>query len=305
MNDDKVREVNLINRSKGVHFVLKCIAPFLGLMPKTLYKFRYWVKSGKKLNIKNPTELQGWIIADYYKTIRNRQMLDELARLTDKLAVRDFAKERIGEKYLTGLIGSWEKVSDVDFSILPPDCVVKTNNGCGTNMILRADKPRDEKALRATLKDWMSYPYGKLSAMPHYTAIKPMILAEEYLIQNPETDELPYDYKFFCFNGRPEFVLFYSGRRPNSHKTFNMVYDRRWQPVADSVRRPGRDEMPRPEVYDEMLEVAAKLSAGFRFVRVDLYAIGKRIVFGEMTFTPDVYINFTDRFLADSLKYVK
>ncbi len=35
-----------------------------------------------------------------------------------------------------------------------------------------------------------------------------------------------------------------------------------------------------------MLDVAAKLAAQFPFVRVDLYSIGNRIYFGELTFTP-------------------
>ena len=35
-----------------------------------------------------------------------------------------------------------------------------------------------------------------------------------------------------------------------------------------------------------MLETAEKLGSGLDFVRVDLYDIGSRIYFGEMTFTP-------------------
>ena len=44
--------------------------------------------------------------------------------------------------------------------------------------------------------------------------------------------------------------------------------------------------MPRPEHFDDMLYVAARLADGFDFVRVDLYNICGRIYFNEMTFTP-------------------
>jgi hypothetical protein len=35
-----------------------------------------------------------------------------------------------------------------------------------------------------------------------------------------------------------------------------------------------------------MIEIAAALSAGFDFVRVDLFHTNERIIFGELTFTP-------------------
>lgn len=35
-----------------------------------------------------------------------------------------------------------------------------------------------------------------------------------------------------------------------------------------------------------MCEIAARLSAPFPFVRVDLYSVGKKVYFGELTFIP-------------------
>ena len=37
---------------------------------------------------------------------------------------------------------------------------------------------------------------------------------------------------------------------------------------------------------DKMFEIAAKLSVGYPYVRVDLYNISGKIYFGEMTFFP-------------------
>ena len=44
--------------------------------------------------------------------------------------------------------------------------------------------------------------------------------------------------------------------------------------------------IPKPVNFEEMLGIAAKLSAGFGFVRVDLYNVNGRVYFGELTFTP-------------------
>lgn len=43
-----------------------------------------------------------------------------------------------------------------------------------------------------------------------------------------------------------------------------------------------------------MKEIACKLSVGFPFVRVDVYNIDGKIIFGELTFYPDNgSLNFT------------
>jgi len=45
-------------------------------------------------------------------------------------------------------------------------------------------------------------------------------------------------------------------------------------------------EISKPAQLQEMLSVARSLSDGIPYVRVDLYNIDGRIIFGEMTFTP-------------------
>ena len=43
---------------------------------------------------------------------------------------------------------------------------------------------------------------------------------------------------------------------------------------------------PKPTKFEEMLEIAARLSAGYKFLRVDLYQIENQIYFSEFTFSP-------------------
>ena len=47
------------------------------------------------------------------------------------------------------------------------------------------------------------------------------------------------------------------------------------------------EEVPAlPDNVQEMIAVSEKLAEGFPFVRIDLYNIRGRIIFGEMTFYP-------------------
>jgi len=48
-----------------------------------------------------------------------------------------------------------------------------------------------------------------------------------------------------------------------------------------------KDEVVRPKALEKMLEIATSLSEGMPFVRVDLYEVNAKILFGEMTFYPE------------------
>lgn len=269
------------------------VAPF----PKFILSLRYFKWAKKKINWENPKDLQQLIFKNYIDKYKNKD-LKQYADLTDKIKVREFVAERIGEKYLTKLYGNWKDPEDIDFKSLPNKFVLKTNNGCGTNIIVK-DRQRDlnESDFRSKLKKWLNFPYGDLTGQPHYSLIDPQILAEEYLVQNKYQEILPYDYKIFCFNGEPKFILYYEDRKVNGHLAKNMVYDVNWNPMNEFVKTPTNHIVEKPSALEEMLDIARKLSKGFEIVRVDLYEIDGKPIFGEMTFTPDVNTYFKKEFL--------
>ena len=69
------------------------------------------------------------------------------SRLADKLLVRRWVAEKIGEQYLIPLLGAWDNFDDINFDELPDQFVLKCNHGSGMNIIVRdkkistADKP--------------------------------------------------------------------------------------------------------------------------------------------------------------------
>jgi len=64
-------------------------------------------------------------------------------------------------------------------------------------------------------------------------------------------------------------------------------FDTRWEALSgfDKYQAP-EDKTPKPACLDEMLKAAEKLSEPFPFVRCDFYAVGDKLYFGELTFTP-------------------
>lgn len=295
--------MNLINSSPIVHKLLHLIAPVTAMMPKSIMKLRMYKKSGVRPDLNNPKDLEQLIISRYFEMLENPEERRMLADLADKIAVRRWVEERIGHSVLTKLLGTYDRAEDIDWDKLPVPCAVKTNNGCGTNIFIRSRSDIDAARYTALLNRWLSYPYGDLSGQPHYSGIKPQILVEEFLEQTPGSTELPLDYKVFCFGGKARFILFYEGRKANSHIAKNIAYDTDWNVLENAVNYPSDEPAPRPAALDSVLSMAESLSKGLDFVRVDFYIINGNPVFGEMTFTPDIYTNFTPEFLRKAMTW--
>lgn len=264
---------------------MNILANIAARCPKTIWRLRYLKRRHKLLSFSKPSDLYAHMVC-----LAMKHAHDPLwSRAADKYAVRSMVAELIGEKYLTKLYGAWERAEDIDFKNLPEGYVLKTANGCGTNVIVRPGAAIDIDKTRRQLNKWLKMPYGQYTAQQHYTHIPPRIIAEELLSDSNSTPgSSPADYKFYCFNGKPMYMLLCTNRVPNSHRYDRMVYDMDWNQRREFVKLASENyrALPKPECWEELKEVVAKLSQPFEMVRVDFYVINGRPVFGELTLTP-------------------
>ena len=101
------------------------------------------------------------------------------------------------------------------------------------------------------------------------------------------------DYKFWCINGKVEWLFICYDRYLESESTHSAVFDiydvRSWKPMrqylTSDYKKVNFKDVPKPENLEEMVITAEKIASGFKQVRVDLYDINNKIYFGEMTFT--------------------
>ena len=181
---------------------------------------------------------------------------------TDKYEVRKHIESLGLKDILTECYGVWERAEDIDFDKLP-------------------DK-------------FVSVRYGYDSCEPHYTSIKPRIMAES-LIEMDNTDEFSsettVDHKIRCIDGKVQYDMVCYDRSLESgsggSKTIYDLYDlRTWQPMRQYLA--DRDvkyrNVPRPQNLERMIEIAEIIAKGYPQVRVDLYNVKGKIYFGEMTF---------------------
>lgn len=280
--------------------IFKVVGAWLGRhFPQQWVSFRYFIRFHKKLCWKNPQNLDEKILYLSLKT--DTTMWTDLA---DKYKVREYV-ERCGYgDSLVKLYGKWDNAFDIDFDQLPSSFVLKTNHGSGEIKLIKDKSSIDKEALIAYFNKEISKPYGEIEGGRHYYRIKPCIIAEEMLVNDEISKQYSdsiIDYKVWCFNGRVHYIWVCCNRDKTGAEV--SLYDRNWNPcfeysIYTSHYRKGKT-ISSPKNLPKMIEIAEILSRPFPCVRVDLYNIGGKIYFGEMTFTSlgGLMNYFTDDFL--------
>lgn len=263
--------------------LLKQYAKYLeGHDLKRLAGYIYKSNFGKRLNWKNPQNLSEKI--NWMKFYSDTTLWTEYA---DKYRVREYVKSKGLGNILVKLYGVWDNAYDIDFDSLPDSFVLKTNHACGTVMLVKDKNKLDVQQTRKTLSEWMKIEMGKSTAEPHYLAIKPCIIAEEYL--NVNSNESIVDYKLFCVKGETELVMVCFDRKIGFGASISL-YDKDWNYTPEKLGKchanDNVSEISMPKSFKQMKNYAQILCKDFPFVRMDFYDIDGKVYFGEMTFTP-------------------
>ncbi|ONI37955.1 hypothetical protein AN639_08575 [Candidatus Epulonipiscium fishelsonii] len=237
----------------------------------------YKDSTGRDINFQNPqtfNEKMQWC-----KLYDNNPLK---TKLSDKYEVRKWIANKIGKKYLIDSIGIYENFNEIEWNNLPQQFVIKTTHGWDQNIIVKDKNIFDKNKAKLQIEKWLNYNFFKLSLEMQYKDIKPRIIIEKY-IEN--FDNQLYDYKFWCFNGKVEYIMFIGKQDPSD--ITRIFFNREWERQPFTFNAKLKEiEIPKPDNLNEMIEIAEILSKEFPHVRVDLYSLNNgEIKFGEMTFT--------------------
>ena len=248
----------------------------LSFIPTSLYlRMVFFIKTGKKLNLKNPVSF-----CDKQNWLKLNDIHPEYSLLVDKIAVRQYVNELCGRDMFFPLLGTWNHFEDIDFDALPNEFVLKCNHDSASVTVIKNKADMDIKALKTFYNNRLKLNIETIGREYPYKNVKPQILAEAYM-NDKEGKELV-DYKFFCFSGEPYIVLVasdYDGQRKNDF--FDMDFEHL---NITNIYPNSEHQIQKPGNFEEMKELAKKLSDGMKFVRVDLYEYDNKIYFGEFTF---------------------
>ena len=272
--------IKFLKNPKLILFFLKRAGFFDFLSDEYYIKFFYWIKFGKKLNLKNPQTFNEKI-----QWLKLYDRKDIYTKMVDKYEVKKFVSGLIGEEHVVKNLGVWEKFDDIDFASLPEQFVLKCTHDSGGLVICRDKLKLDLEKAKQKINKSLNRNYFYNSREWPYKNVKPRIIAEEYL-ENKKGQGLR-DYKFYCANG--EVLCLYVSEGLEDHSTASISFLNKDWSFAEFKRDDFKpfDNLPeKPEKYNEMLEISEKLSKGYKFLRVDLYEVNGKVYFSEFTFSP-------------------
>lgn len=258
---------------------------YLNWLPDSVYlKMRYYDRMGQHLHLERPitfSEKLQWL------KLYDRKPIYSI--MVDKYAVKRYVAEKIGDKYIIPNVTEkmWKRYEEIDFSHLPERFVLKCSHDSGGLVICTDKRTLNHEWAKRKLNTSMKNNYYLSNREWPYKNVELIIFAEEY--QNMENAGGMIDYKFYCFNGEPQFL--YVSQGLIDHKTAKMDFlSLDWKPMPfyrEDYARFSDGELPsKPKTFSEMIDVARMLSALIPFVRVDLYEIEGQVKFSELTFSP-------------------
>lgn len=163
-------------------------------------KHWYWLFKGRPCHLEAPrtmTEKIHWLKLYDSTPLKGR--------LADKLLVREWVADTVGEEYLVPLLGVWDSPDEIDFASLPTSFVLKATHGSGWNILVPNKSALDEEWARGRLREWLGLRQAMKGGFElHYEYCEPRIVCERFLRDG--TGGLR-DYKFMVFDGVVQFAF--------------------------------------------------------------------------------------------------
>lgn len=282
----KIQKLVKYISNKDYRFKVNMANGFYDSMPDDVYLKRLFkIIVGYDLNLDNPqtfNEKLQWL------KLHDRNPLYTI--MVDKYEAKAYVGNIIGEAHIIPTLGVWERFEDIDFTSLPNQFVLKSTHDSGGVVICREQsqfnvEEAKEKINRALNQNF----YLKFREWP-YKNVKPRIIAEKYMEDSSAgtSGQVPVlnDYKIQCFDGKFDNIFVAEGRFSERGVRYH-YFDHNWNYIPycpyDDI---DIDELGklRPSRFEEMIEIAEKLSAGLPELRVDLYEIAGKVYFAELTF---------------------
>ncbi|MFL0352526.1 ATP-grasp fold amidoligase family protein [Xanthomarina sp. GH4-25] len=198
----------------------------------------------------------------------------------DKYAVRDYVREKVDEKYLIPLVFETTRLKDIKPENIPDyPVIVKANHDSSGGSIILDKEKTNWTIVRNKLYKSLHINYYTKYKEWQYKNIKPRIIVEK-LLQH-EDGSIPFDYKMHYFNGELVFIQVDIDRHADHRRN---LYDKDWNFMDIVWVYENGNPVEKPICFEEMKTVSKALAQDFCYVRVDLYTLGDKVYFGEITF---------------------
>jgi len=221
-----------------------------------------------------------------------------ISKLRKKIPIKRFMDTFIPVKSLN--LGTFSRITEVDFSILPDQFVIKPQSGASNNGVFVLQRNTDGTyfdSMRRKTYTEIEIVDAYLDEFHRFKTINlPIYIEERFNSANPKYS-VPLDYKGYCFGGKVALVMQRDVSQGREYSKWKFAYyTPDWKPLGEV--RTGinySDELEAPkegrEIVEKMEYLASKLP--FKFCSMDMYNTDRGVAFGECTIHPGAYKSFS------------
>ena len=258
------------------HRIVLAIARLLLTARHPALAARFAMKLGYLPNPARPRTYQELML---WRKIVDRNPL--FVTLTDKLAAKDYIRDRCPELPRPRTLWSGSDPADIPPDLLAGKVMVKANHGCAMNLFVCDGRP-DHAAIIGKTRHWLGKRYGRRNGEWAYWPIAPRVFAEEWLDLSGGT--IATDIKVHVCGGVISHVWAEDKMASRSH-----LFDGHGNPL------PGRDpDYPRedqalpvgPRLLDYVRQAAAiapRIAGDIDHVRIDFLVTDRCLYAGEVS----------------------
>jgi len=272
--------------------ILTRISPTLNT--KVLYRHRFH----KRLDLHNPQTSNEKVLWLKLHTYCHNPLVSQCA---DKYLVREYVKQCGCADILNELYGVYNHVADIPWDKLPQKFVLKSTYFTRYNILVPDKSKLDIPATKRELQYWQRSTDHLIASEMQYNT--PHRILCEHFIESKDGGA-PEDYKIYCCNGEPTYVMVCIGRQNGQHPKF-YYFDQagtlQREMSQDGLDAPADFTFEKPTGWDAMFDYARRLTKPFPFVRCDFYLSEGKVFFGELTFTPAQGLDTEKLPFADNL----
>lgn len=205
-------------------------------------------------------------------------------KTSDKIDVRKFIKDELDSRYDKRFLKIFKQFSDPEDilgEVLPNVCVLKASHDSGSVFVVKDGV--NKESLIDKLKESKARPHGWVNGEWNYIFIKPKFFIEEYF--EPDSGLLPTDYKFHCVDGEVIWVQYIYDRESSPKE---VILSPNGEPIGVTLDHQMRKGvmLEKPRYWREMEVLASKISASFKYSRIDFLCSSDNFYFGEITLYP-------------------